>query len=62
MDGGLAQSRPLVKGIGSDLSTSQVLQYFKNSGTVLTHPPQKPKAGEVYLVSWKNDCSKGKIY
>ncbi len=61
MDVNVVLSRPLESGIGSDLSISQVLKYFKNPGVVQTHPPLKPKAGEVYLVSWKEDCSKGKM-
>ncbi len=59
MDVNVVLSRPLESGIGSDLSISQVLKYFKNPGVIQTHPPLKPKAGEVCLVSWKEDCSKG---
>ena len=37
--------------IKSDLSVSEVLKYFGNS----IQPAIKPKAGEIYLISWKDD-------
>ncbi len=61
MDVNVVLSRPLESGIGSDLSISKVLKYFKNPGIVQAHLLLKPKAREVYLVSWKEDCSKGKM-
>ena len=37
--------------VKSDLSVSEVLKYFGNS----IQPAIKPKAGEIYLISWKDD-------
>jgi hypothetical protein len=53
----MERARPLAGDVEVDLSVSEVLRYFKNP-VQPSYPPIKPKAGEIYLITWNDDsCS-----
>jgi hypothetical protein len=52
----MEKSKPLAQNIGKDLSLSEVLKYFQSKKST-AYPALKAKAGEVYLIIWKDDSN-----
>ena len=55
----MEEAKPISTNLQEDLSFYEVLRYFK-SPEPSTAPPIKPKAGELYLITWKDDSCKSK--
>ena len=56
----MERSKPLANGVQVELSVSEVLNYLKKP-VQPSYPALKPKAGEIYLISWNDDSCKGEF-
>ncbi len=52
-------AKPIAENIAEQFSISKVLEYFESESPLKpTYPAQKAKAGEIYLITWKDDSCK----